>query len=152
MKAAPQVWPADCICSHRLCILLHPLGINISSQGTRSRTIRELLDDDHVCREIVQYLMRHNEAADTASGIAEWWIKRDIPRTSEALTKLRAHDVVRSHVVQEATSVYTLTKSRFIRETLRHYVGQSPPTRVEPLIHDYPRADGADGALHTGNR
>lgn len=86
------------------------------------------------------------------SGIAEWWIKRDVPRTSEALTKLRAHGVVRSHVVQEATSVYTLTKSRVIRETLRQYVGQSPPTGIEPLMHRHPGADRADGALHTGNR
>ena len=83
-----------------------------------------MLDSDHVCREIVHYLVRHNEAADTTSGIAEWWIKRDVPRTANALTKLRDHGVVRSHVVQDTNSVYTLTKSRFIRETLRQYVDQ----------------------------
>ena len=68
--------------------------------------------------------MRHNEAADTASGIAEWWINRDVPQTANALTRLREHGVVRSHVVQETTSVYRLAKSRFIRQTLRQYVEQ----------------------------
>ena len=86
-----------------------------------------MLDSDHVCREIVHYLVRHNEAADTTSGIAEWWIKRDVGRTAQALTKLREHGVVRSHVVQDATSVYTLTKSRLLRETLRQYVNEPAP-------------------------
>ena len=97
--------------------------------------------------------MRHSEAADTVSGIAEWWIKRDVARTSEAITKLRAHGVVRSHVVQEATSVYTLTKSRVIREALRQYVDQSlSPIGVEPLMSDHSSAERADRALHTGNK
>ena len=91
-----------------------------------------MLDSDHVCRDIVHYLVRHNEAADTTSGIAEWWIKRDVPRTANALTKLREHGVVRSHVVQDTSSVYTLTKSRFVRETLRQYVDQfRSPVEVE---------------------
>ena len=125
---------------------------DISSQNTRSRTICELLDSDAVCRDIVHYLVRHSEAADTVSGIAEWWIKQGVARTSEALTKLRAHGVVRSHIIQEATSVYTLTKSRLIREALRQYVGRLPaPMGVEPLRQD-PRADRNDGALYTENR
>ena len=91
-----------------------------------------MLDSDHVCREIVHYLVRHNEAADTTSGIAEWWIKRDVPRTANALIKLREHGVVRSHVVQDTSSVYTLTKSRFIRETLRQYIEQfRSPVEIE---------------------
>ena len=92
-----------------------------------------MLDRDRVCRDIADYLVRHNEAADTVSGIAEWWINREIPKTANALTKLREHGVVRSHVVQETSSVYTLTKSRFIRETLRQYVEQlRSADEVEP--------------------
>ena len=96
----------------------------IARQGIRAKGIRELLDSEHVCREIVHYLVRHSEAADTASGIAEWWIKRDVPTTAKALTKLREHGVVRSHIVQETTFVYTLTKNHFIRGTLQQYVEQ----------------------------
>ena len=88
----------------------------------RSKAIRELLDSDLVCRDIVRYLLHHSDAADTASGIAEWWIKRDIPRTADALTKLREHGVVRSHLVQDLTAVYTFTKDLRLRETLRQCV------------------------------
>lgn len=89
-----------------------------------------------MCREIAHYLVLHSEAADTVSGIAEWWIKRDIGRTSEALTRLRTHGVVRSHVIQDATSVYTLTRSRPIREILRQYLD---------LVHAQRPAAAADG-------
>ena len=91
----------------------------------RVKGIRALLDGDLVCREIVDYFVRHSEAADTASGIAAWWINRDLAQTASALTKLREHGIVRSHLVQEMTSVYTLTKSRVVRDTLRQYVEQS---------------------------
>ena len=102
------------------------LEADITRQSSKLRAIRELLDGDHVCREIVHYLVRHNEAADTTSGIAEWWIKRNVPQTANALTKLREYGVVRSHVVQDTSSVYTLTKSRFVRGTLREYIDRLP--------------------------
>jgi len=97
-------------------------GPSIARQEIRFHAICELLDSDHVCRDIVSYLLHHNDAADTASGIAEWWIKRDVPRTADALTKLREHGVVRSHLVQDLTSVYTFTKNIRLRETLRQCV------------------------------
>jgi hypothetical protein len=75
-----------------------------------------------VCLEIVRYLLRHSEAVDTARGIAEWWIKRDVPRTAEALSRLQEHGVVRSYLVQDESSVYAFTKSPILRNTLRHYV------------------------------
>jgi hypothetical protein len=101
-------------------------GGPIARNGIKSKAIRELLDGDHVCREIVRYLLCHSDAADTASGIAEWWISRDVPRTADALTKLHEHGVVRSHLVQEATSVYTFTKNVRLRETLREWVDGRP--------------------------
>ena len=76
----------------------------------------------------MDYLLRNSEAADTVGGIAEWWIKRDVARTARALTKLREQGIVRCHLVQEATSVYTLTKNRPIRERLRRYMDRSDST------------------------
>jgi hypothetical protein len=101
-------------------------AVAIAEHGDRAKRIRALLDSDLVCREIVNYLVHHSEAADTVSGIAEWWINREVPQTASALTKLCEHGVVRSHIVQETRSVYTLSKSRFIRETLRQYVDHTP--------------------------
>ena len=95
----------------------------------RLTAIRELLDTDEVCAEIVRYLVDHTEAADTARGIAEWWIRRDVAETADALNRLHAQGVVRSHVVQEAASVYAFTKSAILRDTLRQYVrGLSAPS------------------------
>ena len=104
----------------------------ITRQHNKITAILELLDGDHICREIVRYFVRHSAAADTASGIAEWWIQRDIGRTAQALTKLREHGVIRSHLVQDAMSVYTLTRNLLLRETLRQYVdGLSTATSTE---------------------
>jgi hypothetical protein len=91
-----------------------------------------LLDRNHVCLDIVRYLLDHCDAADTARGIAEWWINRDVALTAEALGQLQACGVVRSHLVQDATAVYGLTKNSLLRHTLRQYVsGPSPPTLTE---------------------
>ena len=85
-----------------------------------------------MCLDIVRYLLDHNEAADTARGIAEWWIKRDVPRTAEALSRLHAQGVVRSYLVQDATAVYAFTKNPILRDALRQYVGGlSQPTSTE---------------------
>ena len=85
-----------------------------------------------MCLDIVRYLLDHNEAADTARGIAEWWIKRDVPRTAEALSRLHAQGVVRSYLVQDATAVYAFTKNPILRDALRHFVGGlSQPTSTE---------------------
>ena len=95
--------------------------------------LREILGRDVVCREIVQYLMRHNEAADTARGIAEWWINRDVPSTHRALLKLQECGVVQSFVVQSETFVYAYTKKAVIRQSLARYLRETvaPPAPKE---------------------
>jgi hypothetical protein len=108
--------------------MVHSQETAIARGSSRLRSIRELLDGDDICRDIVHYFIRHSEAADTASGIAEWWINRDVAQTARALTKLRESGVVRSHLVQDATSVYAFTKNNLLRKTLRQYVDGLPST------------------------
>src|SRR5205823_14044839 len=94
--------------------------------------LRELPDRDYVCLEIVRYLLGNGEAADTARGIAEWWINRDVSRTAEALSRLHELGVVRSHLVQDATSVYGFTKNRLLRNSLMQCVDSvSTPVSTE---------------------
>jgi hypothetical protein len=93
-----------------------------SDRSTVTPALRELLGRDTVCREIVQYLMRHNEAADTARGIAEWWINRDVPSTRQALLRLQECGVVQSYIVQGETFVYAYTKRAVVRQTLARYL------------------------------
>ena len=91
-----------------------------------------MLDNDEICAEIVRYLVNHTEAADTARGIAEWWISRDVGETAEALQRLHAHGVVRSYFVQEAASVYGFTKNPILRDTLTQFVrGQSSASTAQ---------------------
>ena len=86
-----------------------------------------------MCREIVQYLMRHNEAIDTARGIAEWWINRDVLSTRQALLKLQACGVVQSYIVQGDTFVYAYTRRAVIRQSLARYLQATvlPPAAKE---------------------
>jgi hypothetical protein len=97
-------------------------GEPISRKSGKVAAIRELLDRNHVCLDIVRYLLDHCDAADTARGIAEWWINRDVSQTADALRRLQAHGVVCSYLVQDASSVYGLTKNPLLRDTLRQCV------------------------------
>jgi hypothetical protein len=104
-----------------------------SSRSAVTPALRELLGRDVVCREIVQYLMRHNDAADTARGIAEWWIDRDVPATQRALSKLQECGIVQSFIVQGETSVYAYTKKAVVRQSLARYLRETivPPAPKE---------------------
>lgn len=96
--------------------------------------LRDLLARDQVCREIVQYLMRNSEAADTARGIAEWWIRRDIASTQEALSKLQDCGVVDSYAVQHNTFVYAYTKKAVLRQSVARYLQGAMLTRPAKAI------------------
>ena len=65
-------------------------------------------------------------------GIADWWIRRDVPSTADALTRLERHGIVRSHQVQDSSCVYAFTKNPLLRQTLRHYVQTSLRIATEP--------------------
>ena len=120
---------ASFVLSHDAALKLAPH----SSRATVAPALRELLGRDPVCREIVQYLMRHNEAIDTVRGIAEWWINRDVATTGHALSKLQEHGVVQSYIVQGETFVYAYTKRAVVRQSLARYLHDSvvPPAAKE---------------------
>ncbi len=119
-------------------MLLHPVCETFPKRGTaipkskgRLAAIKELLERDTIAAEVVRYLDRHSDAADTARGIAEWWILRDVGATAQALAKLLEFGVVDSYPVQDATSVYAYTKNRLLRHSLNQclkaLVGQPAP-------------------------
>lgn len=87
--------------------------------------IRALLDSEPLCREIVRYLAHHNDAADTARGIAEWWLNRGVPGTKDALSQLQALGVVCAYPVHDSIVVYGYTKNPLLRQSLRHYVDET---------------------------
>ena len=93
-----------------------------ASPSGRATAIRDLLARDPVCLQIVHYLSRNSEAADTARGIAEWWIRRDLASTQEALLKLQEYGVVQSYVVQDNMFVYVYAKNPILRQSLARYL------------------------------
>ena len=105
----------------------------ITRPNGRLAAIRELLERDSLCRGIVSYLISHSEAADTARGIAEWWVNSAVSRTADALARLEAVGVVRAYPVHDSTSVYAYTQNRFLRQRLLHYfqetsgLAETPP-------------------------
>ncbi len=89
---------------------------------TPLRAILDLLARDSVCANIVAYLDRHHHAADTARGIAQWWIRADIAVTEAALRKLAAYGVVRAFAIQGTTRVYAYADNELLRARLSEYV------------------------------
>src|SRR6267142_1998961 len=120
---------APFVISHHASLTLAPMF----TRGMVAPALRDLLGFAAVCREIVQYLMRHNQAIDTARGIAEWWINRDVLSTRQALLKLQACGVVRSYIVQGDTFVYAYTRRAVMRQSLARYLQATvlPPAAKE---------------------
>ncbi len=81
-----------------------------------------------MCRDIVQYFARHTEAAETARGIADWWIGRDIEPTLAALAKLLVHHLVTAHVAGGTTLVYRLTKDPRERQVVAECLRELAPS------------------------
>jgi hypothetical protein len=84
----------------------------------RLTTIRQLLERDAVCAAIVRYLAFHTDAADTARGIADWWIHESVGTTERALQKLLDRRIVRCHVIQDDKAVFSYTRDPLLRQSL----------------------------------
>jgi len=96
----------------------------------RLAAILDLLERDPLCLQIVAYLTHNTEAADTAQGIAEWWIGAEPRATARALRALLDHGVVRSMAVPNATSVYAFTRDPALRRSLAQHVQRRLAERV----------------------
>jgi hypothetical protein len=84
--------------------------------SSKVAAIHDLLARDPVCLEIVHYLTQNSGAADTVRGIAEWWIKRDVPTTLEALLRLQESGIVESYAIQDyGAFVYAYTRNPILR-------------------------------------
>ncbi len=80
--------------------------------------------DFPLCREIVAFFLEHNHAMDTARGIADWWLRTDLPLVQEALDKLVACSVVIVHTKGGKIS-YSFTQDAELQSVLREYYGWS---------------------------
>ena len=95
-------------------------GVRVVGHPRARDSIEDLLARDPVCAAIGSYLVSHPDAADTAQGIAQWWIHRDLNLTWEALQKLARHGVVRAFLGGDG--VYGYTKNHRMRRRLSRYL------------------------------
>jgi hypothetical protein len=81
-----------------------------------------VLESDVVCHDIARYLVHHTEAADTARGIADWWINRDVSATERALVKLLDVGVMRLYLAHGPACVYAYTTDPGLRTAVSRAV------------------------------
>jgi hypothetical protein len=90
-----------------------------------------------VCLEIARYLIRNGDAVDTIRGIADWWIKRDVPSTQEALLRLQECGIVESFTVQDSAFVYAYTRNPILRYFVTRCVARvDEPPYEGPMLPD----------------
>lgn len=77
-----------------------------------------------LCRKIALFLLRNSGAADTARGIAEWWIQEDLQATQMALDRLLEAGIVRVRS-KGGMTFYSLSGNRTSRRCLRKMLRQS---------------------------
>jgi hypothetical protein len=97
--------------------------------------IRQLLESDAVCHDIARYLVQHTEAADTARGIADWWVNRDVSATERALVKLLDLGVMRLYLAHGTACVYAYTTDAGLRTAVSRVV---QPASVPSPSHSSP--------------
>lgn len=82
--------------------------------------IVSLVEQYPLCAEIVLFFLEHTSAMDTAKGIAEWWLQRDLEATQEAL-----HLLVSSGAVVVKTyagiNLYSFTTNTRLQTKLQAY-------------------------------
>ncbi len=88
-----------------------------------------------LCREIVQFLIEHENAMDTVKGIADCWVQNDMAAVQTALDRLISCGLVNIYTFSSGP-LYGLTRSAEMRAWLR---ASYPQTR-ERVRH---AADGA---------
>jgi hypothetical protein len=72
---------------------------------------------ERIAQEIESYLIRHRDAADTALGIARWWLGQPnantaLPRVESALERLVRRGIVVSRVLADGNRVYSAAVDR----------------------------------------
>lgn len=75
-----------------------------------------------LCQEITRFLIRNENAMDTARGIASFWVGRDELAVKAALERLIICGAVTIHTLSSGT-LYGLTRDQEIRAWLRTALG-----------------------------
>jgi len=90
-----------------------------------------LYDRSHISFEILDYLVEHPDAQDTADGIAQWWIlercvKRHAPLVNEAIEYLVEKGLIVGRKAKDSKIHYKINrrKAREVAELLKQSTQQ----------------------------
>ena len=80
-------------------------------------TAMDAVPADHIAREILGYLLRHPDAADSLEGLARWrlveaTVRRTLDETERAVQSLVARGWVREVARPHAATLFTLNEAR----------------------------------------
>jgi hypothetical protein len=99
-------------------------------------TLAEILRENALCNQIFRFLMEHENAMDSARGIAACWVDSDELSVRSALDILVECGAVTAHLLSSGT-LYGLTRSPEARAWLRATFGsgdgrpESPPGEAQ---------------------
>ncbi len=82
--------------------------------------IVSILEKYPLCSKIVTFFLERNFAMDTAKGIADWWLEKDLEATQEALNQLVSCGVVILRTYS-GINLYSFTNNPRLRAKLKEY-------------------------------
>ena len=99
------------------------------------------LEADPLARDILRFLLKNENAMDSAKGIAAWWVRRDELAVQPSLHRLFACGAIVVHTLSSGATLYGLTPESDVRAWLRNALAvptdlhgngrrQAPPERV----------------------
>ncbi len=101
-------------------------------------SIRESLEAQPLCEQIVRFLLANENAMDTAKGIAGWWVRSDEIAVQAALDRLIACGVVALYPLTSGM-LFGLTRNDEVRTWLRKTYRERLQRDTQPMaITDRP--------------
>ncbi len=84
--------------------------------------IWEILNESPLCRQIISFLLKNQNAMDTLRGVATCWVETDEPAALAALDRLIMCGTIITHRRRSGT-LYALSPDTTIRNWLREWHG-----------------------------
>ena len=96
--------------------------------------VEKVLDIHPLCRQIIAFLLEHEDAMDTIKGIAKFWVGYDEFAVQSALDCLFSAGVLIAQVLSSGV-YYSLTPDPIIRSWLRDRARAT--SKLRPVVGNY---------------
>jgi hypothetical protein len=97
-----------------------PTNVKFMSNPSACASIAAALEADPLSGDILRFLLKNENAMDSAKGIAAWWLHRDELAVQPSLHRLFASGAIVAHMLSSGTAIYGLTPDPDVRAWLRN--------------------------------